>query len=91
MLCGEMERKTNTNTYSEHGRNYNTMQINTDIVSEFLTLEYSRGLSYNVVRNVLYATSSYLPHEVRHHNIIKKFMKGAFNLRPLKTQYHAIW
>ena len=46
-LCGEMERKTNTNTYSEHGKNYNTMQINTDIVLEFLTLEYNRGLSYN--------------------------------------------
>ena len=66
------------------------MQINTDIVLEFLTLEYNRGLSYNATRNVLSAISSYLPHEVRHHNIIKKFMKGAFSLRPPKTQYHAI-
>ena len=67
------------------------MQINTDIVLEFLTLEYNRGLSYNAIRDVLSVISSYLPHEVRHHNIIKKFMKGAFNLRPPKTQYHAIW
>ena len=58
-------------------RNYNTMQINTDIVLEFLTLEYNRGLSYNAIKNVLSAISSYLPHEVRHHNIIKKFMKSA--------------
>ena len=72
-------------------RNYNTLQINTDIVLEFLTLEYNRGLSYNAIRNVLSAISSYLPHDVSHHNIIKKFMKGAFNLRPPKTQYHAIW
>ena len=75
--------------YSE--RNYNTMQFNTDIVLEFLTLEYNRCLSYNAIRNVLSAISGYLPHEVRHHNIIKKFMNGAFNLRPLKTQYYAIW
>ena len=34
-------------------RNYNTMQINIDIVLEFLTLEYNRGLSYNAIRNVL--------------------------------------
>ena len=67
------------------------MQINTDIVLGFLTLEYNRRLSYNAIRNVQSAISSYLPHEVRHHNIIKKFMKGAFNLRPPKTQYHAIW
>ena len=67
------------------------MQINTDIVLEFLTLQYNRGLSYNAIRNVLSAISSYLPHELRHHNIIKKFMKGAFSLRPPKTQYHAIW
>ena len=72
-------------------RNYNTMQINTHIVLEFLTLEYNKGLSYNAIRNVLSAISSYLPHEVRQHIIIKKFMKGAFNLRPLKTQHHAIW
>ena len=67
------------------------MQINTDIVLEFLTLEYNRDLYYNVIRNVLSAISSYLPHEVRHYNIIKYFMKDAFNLRPPKTQYHAIW
>ena len=67
------------------------MQINTDIVLGFLALEYNRGLSYNAIRNVLSTISSYLPHEVRHHNIIKKFMKGAFNLRPPKTQYRAIW
>ena len=66
-------------------RNYNTMQINTDIVLKFLTLEYNRGLSYNAIRNVLSAISSYLPHKVRHHNIIKKFMKGTFNLQPPKT------
>ena len=53
------------------------MQINTDIVLEFLTLEYNRGLSYNAINNVLSAISSYLPREVRHHNIIKKFMKSA--------------
>ena len=67
------------------------MQINTDIVLEFLTLEYNRGLSYNAIRNVLSAISSYLPHELRHHNIIKKFMKGAFSFQPPKTQYHALW
>ena len=66
------------------------MQINTNIVLEFLTLEYNRGLTYNAIRNFLSAISSYLPHEVRHHNIIKMFMKGAFNLRPPKTKYHAI-
>ena len=43
-------------------RNYNTTQINTDIALEFLTLEYNRGLSYNAIRNVLSAISSYLPH-----------------------------
>ena len=67
------------------------MQINTHIVLEFLTLEYNKGLSYNAIRNVLSAISSYFPHEVGHHIIIKKFMKGAFNLRPPKTQHHAIW
>ena len=72
-------------------RNYNKMQINADIFLEFLTLEYNKSLSYNATRNVLSAISSYLPHGVRHHNIIKKFMKGAFNLRPPKTQYHATW
>ena len=71
-------------------RNYNTMQINTNIALEFFTLEYGSGLSYNSIRNVLPASSSYLPHEVRHHNIIKKFMKGAFNLRLPKMQCHAI-
>ena len=54
-------------------RNYNTMQINADIVLEFLTIEYNRGLSYIAIRNVLSAISNYLPHEVRHHNIIKKY------------------
>ena len=72
-------------------RNYNKMQINTDIFLEFLTLEYNKSLSYNAIRNVLSTISCYLPHGVRHHNIIEKFMKGAFNLRPPKTQYHATW
>ena len=56
----------------------------------FLTLGYKTGLSYRAIRNVLSAISSYLSHEVRHHNIIKKFMKVALNLRPPKTKYHAI-
>ena len=55
-----------------------------------LTLEYNTDLSYNAIKNVLPAIS-YLPHEVRHHNIIKNFKKGAFNLQPPKTQYHAMW
>ena len=72
-------------------RNYNTMKINTNIVLEFLPLEYNRVLPYNVIRSVLSAISSYLPHKVGHRNIIKKFMKGAFNLRSPKTPYHAVW
>ena len=55
----------------------------------FLTLGYNTGLSYSVIRNVLSAISGYLPHEVGQ-KIIKKFMKGALNLRPPKTKYHAI-
>ena len=38
-------------------------QINTNIVLEFLVLEHviaDRGLSYNTIRNVLFAISSYL-------------------------------
>ena len=62
------------------------MQINAKKVLEFLTLEYNRGLSDNAIRNILSAISNYHPHEVRHHNIIKKFMKDACNIRPSKVQ-----
>ena len=70
---------------------YNTTQVDTDIALEFLTLDYKRRLSYNAIRNVLSAIGNYLPLEVRYHSITKKFMKDVFNLRPLKTSYHAVW
>ena len=71
-------------------RNYNTMQINADIVLEFLTLEYNKDLSYYVMRNVL--SGIIVTFHMKSDTILlsKSLGKGGFNLQSPNTQYHAI-
>ena len=60
-------------------------------VNQLLTENYERGLSFNYLCGHISALKNYLPSHILDANVVKKFKKGLFKLRPQKTKYHAIW
>ena len=67
------------------------MQTDEINVIQFLTEEYERVLSFKYLSGYISALKNYLPNCILDDNVIKKFKKGLFKLRPPKTKYHTIW
>ena len=73
--------------------------LNTDVtaVLDFLSkLYYNDNAGYNVLNCARSALSSFLvlldtPHSVGTHPLIKRFMRGVFQLRPPTARYKEIW
>jgi len=65
------------------------MQADLATVLEFLTQEFDRGLKYSTICGNITAISKVT--SIESNTLIQTFKKGAYNLRPPKTKYHAIW
>ncbi|XP_072757731.1 uncharacterized protein [Anoplolepis gracilipes] len=62
----------------------------TDII-KFLTEEFNKGASYGSLNNMRSAISLILGPEVGQNELIKRFFKGLFRLKPPKPKYESTW
>ena len=67
------------------------MQIDEINAMQFLTEKYERGLSFNYLSGDISVLKNYLPNHILDANVVQKFKKDLFELRPPKTKYHTIW
>ena len=71
------------------------MHYNEGMVIKFLTERFNDGLSYSAINSARSALSTFLVHEygltIGNSSLVKRFMKGVFELRPPKPRYKSIW
>ena len=72
-------------------RNINSLQPNTVNITEFLTEEFKRGLSYNSLVSARSALGHCLSCDIIHHSTVSAFLKRVYNLRPPTPEHFAIW
>lgn len=65
------------------------------VVLDFLTLQFKNGCGYsaiNTARSALSATGLIIDgHAAGAHPLVVRYMKGVFNLRPVKPKYQETW
>lgn len=76
-------------------RKINIFEANVDSVLTYLTELYNAGLGYSCINTARSALSSFLQLEncvsVGSHPLVRRFMKGVFNLRPSLPRYNVTW
>lgn len=96
-LHGENPLKNNIGHILRNGCHFvikeiNIFEANVDSVLTYLTELYNAGLGYSCINTARSALSSFLQLEncvsVGSHPLVRRFMKGVFNLRPSLPRYN---
>lgn len=100
-LHGENPLKKQYRTYIEkcvsfcYKRKIYIFEANVDSVLTYLTELYNAGLGYSCINTARSALSSFLQLEncvsVGSHPLVRRFMKGVFNLRLSLPRYNVTW
>ena len=76
-------------------RGCHTQHLTVSEVLDFLHALFAQGLGYSVINSHRSAFSSILQvpgvERIGEHNLVYRFMKGAFNLRPPQPRYSKMW
>lgn len=71
--------------------NKNIFAASVPSILNFLTLHYRRGSSYSTLNSYRSAIAQIINKDIANEYRIKRFFKGASNLRPSKPRYSTIW
>ena len=78
-----------------HEREIDVFDPNVNNVLAFLTKLYNDGLSYSALNTARCALSSFLQLNntvnIGSHNLVRRFFKGVFTLRPALPKYNVTW
>ena len=81
--------------YFSDKRNINTLQPSIGQILDFLTALYESGFSYSPINTARSALSAYgicINGKITGFNVtVVRFLRGVFNLRPLKSRYCKTW
>ncbi|KAJ8917013.1 hypothetical protein NQ315_012931 [Exocentrus adspersus] len=88
--------KQYSNTYAKwwnycKNRNQSIYTYNLDLLLEFLREQLSLGAAYSTINSHKAALSLILNIKTDEERIIKRFLKGTFNIRPTTPKYAATW
>lgn len=72
-------------------RSYNPYESNAINVLEFLTESFNKGASFGTLNSARSAVSLILSNSITNDQIIHRFFKGVYRLRPCRPKYNKIW
>ena len=73
------------------GKNLSFYETGITDILQFLTNEFDKGASYGSLNSMRSALSLLLGPEIGQDEVIRRFFKGLFKLRPPKPKYDSTW
>ena len=78
-----------------HARQANPLHYNEILVIEFLTSLFNNKASYSAINTARCALSTLLVNDsnvtIGNSSLVKRFLKGVYELRPIRPRYNIIW